>query len=156
MMAFSLRPLRLACLVFCMASAAHADWDDKPGFDFHPQTSDAAPCGVGTPPRGHFSSEVSAAVYPEGLTLTVGQDANRLCYVHGNIAEAPVIRVRQGSELKITLRNEITDPAAIGRYVAIQPLDTPNPAVPASPGLDPVMPGMHHAATGMTNLHVHG
>src|ERR1700760_1908513 len=144
MMAFSLRPLRLACLVFCMASAAPADWDDKPGFDFHPPTSEAAPCGVGTPPRGHFSREVSATVYPEGLTLTVKQDANRLCYVHGNLAEAPVIRVRQGSELKITLRNEITDPAAIDRYVGIQHLDAPNPAVTAAPDLYPVVPGMHH------------
>jgi FtsP/CotA-like multicopper oxidase with cupredoxin domain len=155
-MAYSSWPLRLACLALCTFSTALADWDDKPGFDFHPQTSDAAPCGVGTPARGHFSGEVSANIHPEGLTLTVKQDANRLCYVYGNIAEAPVIRVRQGGEMKITLRNEITDPAAIGRYVAIPRLDTPNPAVPASSGFYPVVPGMHHAATGMTNLHVHG
>src|ERR1700760_2458528 len=155
-MAHSSWKLLLACLAACAASAAKADWDDKPGFDFHPQTSDAAPCGVGTPPRGHFSGEVSATVHPEGLELIVKQDANRLCYVHGNIAEPPVIRVRQGGEMKITLRNEITDPAAIGRYVAIPQLDTPNPAVPALPGFYPVVAGMHHAATGMTNLHVHG
>src|ERR1700742_3326779 len=147
-MAHSSRLLGLAFLALCTASVAKAGWDDKPGFDFHPQTSDAPPCGVGTPPRGHFSGEVSATIHPEGLELIVKQDANRLCYVHGNIAEAPVIRVRQGGELKITLRNEITDPGAIGRYVAIQPLATPNPAVPAAPDFDPVMAGMHHAATG--------
>ena len=148
--------MRLACMTFCLSPAAFADWDDHPGFDFHPQTSPDAPCGAGTPPRGHFAGEISATVHPEGLTLTVKQDANRLCYVSGNIAEAPVIRVRQGGEMKITLRNEITDPAAIGRYVAIAHLDTPNPAVPAATDFYSVVPGMHHAATGMTNLHVHG
>jgi FtsP/CotA-like multicopper oxidase with cupredoxin domain len=146
----------LACLIFCLPPAARADWDDYPGFDFHPQTSDAAPCGIGTPPRGHFTRETSPAALPDGLVLTVKQDANRLCYVSGNIAEAPVIRIRQGAEMKITLRNEITDPAAIARYVAIAHLDTPNPAVATAPDFYSVVPGMHHAATGMTNLHVHG
>jgi FtsP/CotA-like multicopper oxidase with cupredoxin domain len=146
----------LACLILCLCPAALADWDDYPGFDFHPQTSDAAPCGVGTPPRGHFPREVSPTSLPQGLVLTVKQDANRLCYVSGNIAEAPVIRIRQGAEMKITLRNEITDPAAISRYVAIAHLDTPNPVVASAADFYPVAPGMHHAATGMTNLHVHG
>jgi FtsP/CotA-like multicopper oxidase with cupredoxin domain len=146
----------LACLILCLCPAALADWDDYPGFDFHPQTSDAAPCGTGTPPRGHFTRETSPASLPNGLELTVKQDANRLCYVSGNIAEAPVIRIRQGAEMKITLRNEITDPAAIARYVAIAHLDAPNPAVANAADFYAVVPGMHHAATGMTNLHVHG
>src|SRR6202044_1708865 len=84
------------------------------------------------------------------------QDANRLCYVSGNIAEAPVMRIRQGADLKITLRNEITDPAAIARYVAIARLETPNAATPETPDHYPVVAGMRHVATGMTNLHVHG
>ena len=146
----------LSFLMLGLSAPARADWDDRPGFDFHPQTSDAAPCGIGTPPRGHFAGEISPATLANGMVLTVRQDANRLCYVSGNIAEAPVIRVHQGDELKITLRNEITDPAAVARYVAIPKLDTPNPPVPAAPGFDPVLPGMHHAATGTTNLHVHG
>jgi FtsP/CotA-like multicopper oxidase with cupredoxin domain len=146
----------LACLILCLCPAALADWDDYPGFDFHPQTSDAAPCGTGTPPRGHFTRETSPASLPNGLELTVKQDANRLCYVSGNIAEAPVIRIRQGAEMKITLRDEITDPVAIARYVAIAHLDTPNPAVANTSDFYAVVPGMHHAATGMTNLHVHG
>jgi FtsP/CotA-like multicopper oxidase with cupredoxin domain len=146
----------LACLTFGLSPAAFADWDDRPGFDFHPQTSEAAPCGIGTPPRGHFASEISPAARQNGAELTVKQDANRLCYVSGNIAEAPVIRIRQGAELKITLRNEITDPAAIGHYVAIAHLDTPNAAIANRPDFYSVVPGMHHPATGMTNLHVHG
>ncbi len=133
---------QLTCLIFGLAAAAHADWDDRPGFDFHPQTSDAAPCGVGTPPRGHFAGEVSPVTKLRGWTLTVKQDANRLCYVSGNIAEAPVIRIRQGAELKITLRNEITDPTAIARYVAIPHLDTPNQAVPSAADFYSVVPGM--------------
>jgi len=32
----------------------------------------------------------------------------------------------------------------------------PNPAVPSEPGRYAVTPGMHHAATGTTNLHLHG
>ncbi len=146
----------LICLAAGWRVTARADWDDRPGFDFHPQTSEAAPCGVGTPPRGHFAGEVSPAAHPQGVTLTVKQDANRLCYVAGNIAEAPVMRIRQGAELKITLRNEITDPAAIAHYVAIPHLDTPNPGTPDTPDHYPVVAGMRHIATGMTNLHVHG
>jgi FtsP/CotA-like multicopper oxidase with cupredoxin domain len=150
------RLIGLISLMSGLSPAAFADWDDRPGFDFHPQTSEAAPCGIGTPPRGHFAGEISPAVRQQGMELIVKQDANRLCYVSGNIAEAPVIRIRRGAEFKITLRNEITDPAAIGRYVAIAHLDTPNPAVAATPDFYPVVPGVHHAATGMTNLHVHG
>ena len=45
--------------------------------------------------------------------LTVRQDHDRLCYTANGSAEAPTIRVRLGSDLTITLRNEIVDPAAI-------------------------------------------
>ncbi len=115
-----------------------------------------APCGVGTPPRGHFPREVSPASLPQGLTLTVRQDAHRLCYVSGNIAEAPTLRLRQGADFSVTLRNDISDPAAIANFVAVNELDTPNEAVPAADGYYPVVPAMHHAATGATNLHMHG
>lgn len=146
----------LALLSLIGARTAHADWDDHPGFDFHPQSTDEAPCGVGTPPRGHFSFEVSPASMTDGLTLTVRQDAHRLCYVAGTVAEAPVIRVHQGQDLVIHLRNDITDPAAIDHFVAVAHLDEPNPEVPEESGFYPVVPGMHHPATGATNLHVHG
>ena len=143
-------------LVLCSTGTVRADWDDRPGFDFHPQTSADSPCGVGTPPRGHFAGEISPSSRPQGLFLAVKQDAHRLCYVAGNIAEAPVIRVRQGATLTINLRNEITDPAAIASYVAIGQLDAPNGPVPAGAAFYPVVPGAHHAATGVTNLHLHG
>lgn len=146
----------IALLLTGWGSIARADWDDRPGFDFHPQASPSDPCGVGTPPRGHFAGEAAPASRPNGITLTVDQDAHRLCYVWGNVAEAPVIRIRQGQDLAITLKNQITDPAAIENYVAINRLDRPNPPVPETPGVYGVVPGMHHAATGITNLHVHG
>jgi FtsP/CotA-like multicopper oxidase with cupredoxin domain len=138
------------------APQARADWDDRPGFDFHGQVAPDAPCGVGTPARGHFPREVSPSSLPQGLKLTVQQDAHRLCYVSGNIAEAPTLRIRQGADFSVTLRNDITDPAAIANFVAINPLDSANERVPAEAGYYPVLPGMHHAATGATNLHMHG
>jgi FtsP/CotA-like multicopper oxidase with cupredoxin domain len=140
-------------LGLCLSLPARADWDDRPGVDFSPVSSADAPCGTGTPPRGHFSPEISTA---GGVTLTVRQDRNRLCYVNGSIADAPVLRVRQGAELTVTLRNEITDPKAIADAVTINKLDTANAVLPAMPGTYKVRPGMHHVATGMTNLHVHG
>jgi FtsP/CotA-like multicopper oxidase with cupredoxin domain len=143
-----------AALAF--AQAARADWDDRPGFDFHPQVSAEAPCGVGTPPRGHFPLEVSPTSLPDGLKLAVRQDAHRLCYVTGNLAEAPTLRIRQGADFTIDLRNEITDPAAIANFVTVPKLDTPNPVVPAIEGYFKVIPGHTHQATGATNLHLHG
>jgi FtsP/CotA-like multicopper oxidase with cupredoxin domain len=143
-------------LWLAVAFVARADWDDRPGFDFHPQSTDAAPCGIGTPPRGHFTREVQPWTMANGFTLTVRQDAHRLCYVSGNVAEAPVIHARRGQELVIHLRNEITDPEAIDKFVSVAHLDEPNPTLPEVTGFYPVVPGMHHAATGATNLHVHG
>ncbi|HVJ53606.1 MAG TPA: multicopper oxidase family protein [Aliidongia sp.] len=142
-----------------LAGNARADWDDGPGMGFTGDfllSSDRAPCGVGVLPRGHFPPEIPVLQPFQGVKLVVRQDPNRLCYVFGRIAEAPTIRVRQGEDLYITLDNEITDPAALDKLVAPGKLDVPNPRVPATPGLYPVIPAMHHPATGATNLHLHG
>src|SRR5215469_12913779 len=122
--------------------------------EYDPQSSATAPCGTGTPSPGQFPADLRPAA--EGMTLTVKQDGLRLCYVANDIAEAPVIRVRQGDDLTIRLRNEIVDPAAIDAIMAPGELKTPNAAVPREPGFYPVIPGMGHHATGATNLHVHG
>ena len=139
----------LLCLL-AMAYAAGAA--AAPVFD--PRSTPAAPCGVGTPPPGHLSPEIRPG--SEGITLTVRQDGNRLCYTANGSADAPIIRVRLGSELKITLRNEIADPAAIDAVAGPGKLTAPNEPVPNSPGFYRVIPGMRHHATGATNLHVHG
>ncbi len=151
----------LALLALFVSVSAHAqlpspNWDDQPGLGFDPHSVAGAPCGAGTPPRGHFPAEVRPADLTGGLVLTVRQDPHRLCYVADGIAEAPVIRVRQGQDLVVTLKNEITDPAAIDRFVAVQTLDDPNPSIATGAGYLPVIPGMRHVATGATNLHVHG
>jgi len=72
------------------------------------------------------------------------------------MAEAPIIRVRQGEQLAITLRNEITDPTAIDRLIPVATLDSPNLAIPGVAGFIPVVSGTRHQASGATNLHVHG
>jgi len=136
-------------------SCPAAYWDDHPGVEFDSRSTAEAPCGTSTPPRGHFAESVDADA-PGGIQLTVRQDPNRLCYVADGIAEAPVIRVRRGEELKVTIRNEITDPAAIDNFVTQAMLKDPNMPVPVEAGFFPVVPGMHHTATGATNLHVHG
>ncbi len=109
---------------------------------------------MGVPPPGHAAPELRAT--PEGLTLTVRQDHDRLCYTANGIADAPTIRVRLGSDLIITLRNEITDPAAIDSVTGPGKFTVATDRVPRSPGFFPVIPGMKHQATGTTNLHLHG
>jgi len=121
---------------------------------YNPASTAASPCGAGTPPPGRVPPELRATA--DGITLTVRQDGSRLCYVANGSAEAPVIRVRQGGDLTVTLRNEITDPAAIDAVTAPGSLSSPNPAIPEKSGFYRVIPGMQHAATGATNLHVHG
>jgi FtsP/CotA-like multicopper oxidase with cupredoxin domain len=123
-----------------------------PAFD--PRSTEAAPCGAGVPPPGHETPELRPPA--TGATLTVRQDGGRLCYVADGIAEAPVIRARQGEALTLTLRNEIVDPAQIENATAPGTLKTANAPVPATSGYYKVVPGMHHRATGATNLHVHG
>jgi FtsP/CotA-like multicopper oxidase with cupredoxin domain len=90
------------------------------------------------------------------LDLTVRQDGSKLCYVNNGNADAPVIHTRVGADLVITLHNEITDVAAIDSVNGPGKLTSANVAVPASPDYYQVIPGMHHEATGATNLHLHG
>jgi FtsP/CotA-like multicopper oxidase with cupredoxin domain len=90
------------------------------------------------------------------LDLTVRQDGRKLCYVNNGNADAPVIHTRVGADLVITLHNEITDVAAIDSVSGPGKLTSANEAVPASPDYYQVIPGMHHEATGATNLHLHG
>ncbi len=138
-----------------LAASARADAAtvvDAPAFD--PRSTDAAPCGVGTPPPGHAMPELRPSA--DGATLTVRQDGSRLCYVANGSADAPVIRARQGERLTLTLRNEIVDPAAIEAVTAPGQLAVANTTTPDMPGFYQVIPGMHHPATGATNLHVHG
>ena len=141
-----------AILLCSLALAGATAAAEAPGFDTH--STSAAPCGTGTPPPGHLAPEVRPRA--DGITLAVRQDGNRLCYVANGNADAPVIRVRLGSELKLTLENEITDPEAIDAVSGAGKLTTPNEPVPRSDGFYPVLPGMRHPATGATNLHVHG
>jgi len=121
---------------------------------FDPRSTTAAPCGVGTPPPGHESPELRPA--DSGVTLTVRQDGKRLCYVANGSADAPIIRVGLGSELVVTLRNEINDPTAIDSVSGPGKLLSANETVPPSDDYYPVVPGKRHRATGATNLHVHG
>jgi FtsP/CotA-like multicopper oxidase with cupredoxin domain len=121
---------------------------------YDPRSTPAAPCGIGVAPPGHSPPELQAT--STGIILTVKQDASRLCYVENGNADAPIIRVRRGADLSVTLNNEITDPAAIDAVTASGKLGIANEAVPESPGYYKVLPGMRHRATGATNLHVHG
>ena len=134
------------------AQAVAANAVEPPAFDS--RSTDAAPCGVGVPPPGHEMPELRPP--PAGATLTVRQDGGRLCYVADGVADAPVIRTRQGAELTLMLRNEIADPAQIESAMAPGTLKTANAPVPATSGFYAVVPGMRHTATGATNLHVHG
>jgi FtsP/CotA-like multicopper oxidase with cupredoxin domain len=137
--------------VSLVAASAALAADASP---FDPHSTAAAPCGVGVPPPGHSVPDVWAP--PEGLTLTVRQDRDRLCYTANGSADAPTIRVRLGSDLNITLRNEITDVEAIDSVTGPGKLNVATGRVPPRPSFFPVVPGMKHHATGMTNLHVHG
>jgi FtsP/CotA-like multicopper oxidase with cupredoxin domain len=147
------RPSTALKVFFLSLIAAGAAWAADPP-PFSPQSTSSAPCGLGVPPPGHAAPELRAT--PEGLTLTVRQDHDRLCYTANGIADAPTIRVRLGSDLIITLRNEITDPAAIDSVTGPGKLTVATERVPRSPGFFPVIPGMKHHATGATNLHLHG
>lgn len=146
------RPSNIWRVFFLCLPAAHAGAADVPAFD--PSSTSVAPCGIGIPPPGHSSPEVWAP--KEGLTLTVRQDRDRLCYTANGSADAPVIRVRLGSDLTITLRNEIIDPEAIDAVTGPGKVSIATARVPASPDFLAVIPGMKHHAMGATNLHVHG
>jgi FtsP/CotA-like multicopper oxidase with cupredoxin domain len=134
-----------------VSTASTAFGADSAPFD--PRSTDAAPCGVGIPPPGHAAPELWAT---DRLTLTVRQDRDRLCYVANGSADAPTIRVRLGSDLTITLRNEIADPGAIDSVTGPGKLSVATDRVPSSADFIRVIPGMKHPATGTTNLHLHG
>ena len=147
------RPSCVLGVFFLFPAAAGAAFGDEvPAFD--PRSTVAAACGIGVPPPGHSAPEVRAS--SEGLVLTVRQDRDRLCYTANGSADAPTIRVRLGSDLSITLRNEITDPEAIDAVTGPGKLTVATARVPGSPDFLAVIPGMKHHATGVTNLHVHG
>jgi FtsP/CotA-like multicopper oxidase with cupredoxin domain len=146
------RPSNLWRVFFLCLLPASAFAVDPPPFD--PHSTATAPCGVGIAPPGHFAPELWAP--PEGVSLTVRQDHDRLCYTNNGSAEAPTIRVRLGSDLAITLRNEIDDPAAIDAVTGPGKLSIATGHVPRTAEFIPVVPGMKHHATGATNLHVHG
>jgi FtsP/CotA-like multicopper oxidase with cupredoxin domain len=152
------QPYSIAAAILLLALAAPGSPPgappSAPQAAFDPHSTAALPCGAGAPPPGHFAPDLRPG--PDGALLTVKQDGDRLCYVSGDLAEAPVIRVRQGHDLTITLRNEITDPARLDGVVAPGRLETPNPAILPAAGFYSVAPGMQHHATGATNLHVHG
>ena len=145
----------LECMVIALAmllgtAPAHA----APGLAFDPRSTAQHPCGTGVPPPGHVSPGLRPLAH--GMTLTVRQEGDRLCYVSNGSADAPVLRVRQGTDLTITLRNEISDPTRIDAATTAPKLRTPNQGVPRTAGFYAVEPGMKHRATGATNLHLHG
>jgi len=142
----------LASLLLAASACAGAAGDAVPAFD--PHSTPGAPCGTGVPPPGHAMPELQPP--PAGAMLVVRQDGARLCYVADGIADAPVIRARPGSELALTLRNEIGDPSRIEAAMAPGKLRIANEPVPEGAGFYKVVPGRHHAASGATNLHVHG
>ncbi len=143
------RDRRIAgALALCvLLGSAHAQAYDS-------RSTADAPCGVGVPPPGHRSPELQATA--AGIELTVRQGDGTLCYVANGNADAPVIRARLGTELDITLRNEITDPSAIDAVSGPGKLTSANGMVPDTHDFYRVIPGMKHPATGATNLHVHG
>ncbi len=154
-----MRSIFILCLLLLHVPVAKAqvpDPNEPKETDYRPQSNSTHPCGVGPPPQGRVIREASSDNGKHPVVLTVRQDGNRLCYVNQGMAEAPVIRVRQGEQLAVTLRNEITDPAAIDRVIPVAALDTPNPAISDVAGFIPVVSGSRHQATGATNLHVHG
>jgi FtsP/CotA-like multicopper oxidase with cupredoxin domain len=144
--------LALFALFAVSAQALAASVVEPPAFD--PRSTESAPCGTGVPPPGVDAPQLRPQA--AGATLTVRQDGNRLCYVTGGVAQAPVIRTRQGEALTLTLRNEIVDPAQIDAAMTPGTLKNANAPVPETLGYYKVVPGMHHVATGATNLHVHG
>src|ERR1700754_4073657 len=137
--------VRIAANVLAMgfglnAATAWADADEYTGMAWQPVSTAANPCGIGIPQRGNFPRDLWLNERRPVLNLTVKQSGSQLCYVANGIAEAPVIRARLGDTLAITLRNEITDPAALASLLPAGKLETANPAVPDRAGFMPVIP----------------
>ena len=151
-----MRFLILFLLICCASTTSWADADEYAGMAWQPYSTAQHPCGIGIPPRGDFPHDRWVNARRPVVRLTVRQEGTRLCYVADGIAEAPVIRVRQGDTLTITLRNEITDPALLEALLPAGKLASPNGSVPHQAGVMDIVPGTAHAVTGRTNLHVHG
>jgi FtsP/CotA-like multicopper oxidase with cupredoxin domain len=137
--------------------AAWADADEYTGQAWNPTSTAAHPCGVGIPQRGNFPRDRWVNGRKPTVKLTVRQDGAQLCYVIDGIAEAPVIRVQQGQTLTVTVRNEITDPAALEKLLPVAGnRERPLAALAHHSGIMDVVPGERHEITGRTNLHMHG
>jgi FtsP/CotA-like multicopper oxidase with cupredoxin domain len=136
---------------------AWADADEYTGQAWNPTSTAAHPCGVGIPQRGNFPRDRWVNGRKPTVKLTVRQDGAQLCYVIDGIAEAPVIRVQQGQTLTVTVRNEITDPAALEKLLPVAgKRERPLAALAHHNGIMDVVPGERHEITGRTNLHMHG
>src|ERR1700733_8235171 len=148
----------LLVLAICgHVGAASADADEYTGQAWNPTSTATHPCGVGIPQRGNFPRDRWVNGRKPTVKLTVRQDGAQLCYVIDGIAEAPVIRVQQGQTLTVTVRNEITDPAALEKLLPVaSKRERSIGAIAHRPGVMNVVPGERHQITGATNLHVHG
>ena len=136
---------------------ARADADGSSGVAWNPASTPTHPCGAGVPPRGYFAPDRRVDDRKPSVGLVVRQDGATLCYVLAGIAEAPTIRVQQGAAFAVTLRNEMSDPAALAKLLPVAALrDRPVEPVPATSGTMKVVPGEARLPTGRTNLHMHG
>ena len=145
-------------LAICLhAGLAYADADEYTGQAWNPTSTPIHPCGVGIPQRGNFPRDHWVNARKPTVKLTVRQAGTQLCYVIDGIAEAPTLRVQQGQTLTITVRNEITDPAALEKLLpASNKREHARSAVPHLMGVMDVVPGGRPTVTGRTNLHMHG
>jgi Multicopper oxidase len=149
--------LVIACTLCLHTGDVWADADEYTGQAWNPISTAAHPCGIGIPQRGNFPRDRWVNARKPTLTLTVRQEGAQLCYVIDGIAEAPVIRVHQGQTLNVTLRNEITDPAALAALLPTAgKRERPLASLPHHPGVMDVVPGNQPLPTGRTNLHMHG
>jgi FtsP/CotA-like multicopper oxidase with cupredoxin domain len=145
-------------LAICLhAGVAYADADEYTGQAWNPTSTPTHPCGVGIPQRGNFPRDHWVNARKPTVKLTVRQAGTQLCYVIDGIAEAPTLRVQQGQTLTITVRNEITDPAALEKLLpASNKREHASSPVPHHLGFMDVVPGGRPTVTGRTNLHMHG
>jgi FtsP/CotA-like multicopper oxidase with cupredoxin domain len=143
--------------MYIPAGPAWADADEYTGQAWNPTSTAAHPCGVGIPQRGNFPRDRWVNGRKPTVKLTVRQDGAQLCYVIDGIAEAPVIRVQQGQTLTVTVRNEITDPAALEKLLPVgSKREHSIGTLGHHSGVMDIVPGERHEITGRTNLHMHG
>ena len=145
-------------IAICLhAGLAYADADEYTGQAWNPTSTPTHPCGVGIPQRGNFPRDHWVNARKPTVKLTVRQAGTQLCYVIDGIAEAPTLRVQRGQTLTITVRNEITDPAALEKLLpASSKREHASSPVPHHRGVMDVVPGGRPTVTGRTNLHMHG